>query len=69
MSRFSLLVVALAIASLAGCAGLRGQSRSSGSGGARDCASCERMCEVAGEARDNPGAVDRCKADCKKKCG
>jgi hypothetical protein len=50
------------------CSGIRAQARSSGGGGGKDCKSCERMCEVAGDAQKNPGAVDKCKADCAKKC-
>lgn len=66
----AVVVLALSLPALSGCAALSGQSRASaGKAGGRDCASCARMCEVAGDARDNPRAVERCKADCKKKCG
>jgi hypothetical protein len=61
--------VMLGWAALTGCTALSGQARSSGSQSARDCAACNRMCEVAGDARENPAAVKRCQADCQKKCG
>ena len=65
------VLILLAALTVSGCVTTRGQSRTSaGSSKAssRSCASCERMCEVAGDARDSSGAVDRCKADCRQKC-
>lgn len=54
---------------LSACSGARLQAREGASGGQKNCASCKRMCEVAGDARDNAAAVEACKADCDKKCG
>lgn len=64
----SLLALLFLALSLTGCTGLRGQTRDGASGGTRDCASCKRMCEVAGDARENPAAVEKCKQDCERKC-
>ena len=50
------------------CTTLSGQTRSGLPTQGRECASCHRMCEVAGERKDNPGAVERCKKSCEKKC-
>lgn len=63
-----LALMTVLLLAAAGCSGLRAQARS-GASGSKDCKSCERMCEVAGESQKNPGAVDKCKADCAKKCG
>lgn len=70
---FALVVVATLAATLSGCAKL-GQIRlaSPSSSEARatkkDCAACEKMCAVAGDAEDNADAVAECKADCRKSC-
>ncbi len=71
--RLSLRVTfaALALASITGCAGM-GSAKAAGATAAaakkKDCAACEKMCAVAGDAEKNPGAVTQCKADCKKTC-
>lgn len=63
------LLLALTLFASVACSGMRAQARSSGgSGSSKECASCKRMCEVAGDAQENPGAIDECKADCNKKC-
>jgi hypothetical protein len=64
------LFAVAAMLSLTACASLRSASSASGAGGSgsKDCASCKRMCEVAGDARNNPDAVAQCKSDCDKKC-
>jgi hypothetical protein len=65
-SRFVPLALLVCIG-LSGCALLRaGRSHSSASAkSAKDIAACEKMCEVAGDAESNKGAVDRCKKDCR----
>jgi hypothetical protein len=38
------------------------------SGAAKDCPTCHRMCELAGNTEQNPEAVSRCKAECDQSC-
>lgn len=66
--RTLLAVTALTLA-LSACNGARLQAREGAANTQKSCASCKRMCEVAGDARDNPAGVASCKADCDKKCG
>lgn len=72
MSRaFALVLIATAVLSL-GCtatnlARLRGLSTPAAAN-KKDCAACEKMCAVAGDAEKKPEAVRACKADCKKTC-
>lgn len=47
------------------------RSRGASAGAAaskKDCAACEKMCAVAGDAENKPEAVEACKDDCKKNC-
>ena len=46
---------------------LRGASNAAAAG-KKDCAACEKMCAVAGDAEKKPEAVKACKADCQKTC-
>ena len=66
----ALFVVALI--ALAGCGMNANKIRSELNGAAaptkKDCAACEKMCAVAGDAEKNPDAVAKCKTDCKKSC-
>jgi hypothetical protein len=62
-----LTLLTVLLLGLGACSGIRAQAKASG-GGSKDCKSCERMCEVAGDAQKNPDAIDKCKADCAKKC-
>ena len=73
------LVAVLASLSLAATLALGGctaanikqlQSAAAGAGtqAKKDCAACEKMCAVAGDAEKKPEAVAACKADCKKTC-
>lgn len=70
----SLALAATVLASLLGCGVSLGRLRTKGTKGAaaastkKDCAACEKMCAVAGDAEKNPEAVDACKADCRKSC-
>ncbi|MCC7074130.1 MAG: hypothetical protein IT383_22665 [Deltaproteobacteria bacterium] len=63
-------LVALALLTLAlGCGMKVGKLRTGADTAAKkDCAACEKMCAVAGDAEGNPDAVAACKADCKKSC-
>lgn len=63
------VLLTLTMLALSACSGIRAQARSSEEAGGKDCKSCERMCEVAGDAQKNPGAIESCKQDCQKKCG
>lgn len=68
----SLVLAATALAWLVGCGMNIGRLRTSGakaSASKKDCAACEKMCAVAGDAEKNPDAVESCKADCHKSCG
>jgi hypothetical protein len=52
-----------------GCTNLRAAAGDTAAGGGasrnpKQCASCMRMCEVAGDARDNPEGVAKCKSGC-----
>jgi hypothetical protein len=65
------LVVTCLLLGSTGCAGLRQLTSTSlrpkaAAKSAKDVAACEKMCEVAGDAEKNPGAVERCKADCRE---
>lgn len=53
---------------VSGCTGARGTSGAGGSGVNTQCATCERMCEVAGDTQGNADAVTQCKANCQEKC-
>jgi hypothetical protein len=46
---------------------LRGASAGA-SASKKDCAACEKMCAVAGDAEKKPKAVEACQDDCKKSC-
>lgn len=65
----SLLALALLLAAV-GCGNMKvGKLRTGADTAAKkDCAACEKMCAVAGDAENNPDAVAKCKADCKKTC-
>lgn len=58
----------LCVLMAAGCASVGGLTQSGKRSGARDCASCERMCEVAGATEGNDASIARCKAECRKSC-
>jgi hypothetical protein len=71
----SLFVATFALAgvvAVTGCTKAQlNQIRGANAGGTaakKDCAACEKMCAVAGDAEKNPAGVDACKADCKKNC-
>lgn len=67
---FRPLFVALSLSlALSACSGARLQSGEGSARGQKNCASCKRMCEVAGDAQNNAEGVAACKADCDKKCG
>jgi hypothetical protein len=58
------------LASSMGC-GLLGKVGRSNTGAAaakKDCAACEKMCSVAGDAEKNAAGVEACKEDCRKTC-
>ena len=64
----SLLALTLLLGAL-GCGMKVGKLRTGADTAAKkDCAACEKMCAVAGDAEGNPDAVAACKADCKKTC-
>lgn len=64
----SLLALTLLVGAL-GCGMKVGKLRTGADTTAKkDCAACEKMCAVAGDAENNPDAVTQCKADCKKTC-
>lgn len=63
-----LVLLTATLLAVSACSGVRAQARGSGGSGSKDCKSCERMCEVAGDAQKNPGAIEQCKSDCQKKC-
>lgn len=65
--RTALAALALTFA-LAGCSGARLQANEGAAQNQKSCASCKRMCEVAGDARANADGVAKCKADCDQKC-
>lgn len=64
-------LVATALLGL-GCSNMNlGRLRGASAGAAaskKDCAACEKMCAVAGDAEKKPQAVEACKADCQKTC-
>jgi len=65
------LIVAFALVASAGCPSMGAQAKAASASAAsakKDCAACEKMCSVAADAEKNPGAVESCKADCKKSC-
>lgn len=63
-----LLAVTLLVGAL-GCGMKVGKLRTGAyTAGKNDCAACEKMCAVAGDAEGNPDAVAACKVDCKKTC-
>lgn len=63
-----LLALTLLVGAL-GCGMKVGKLRTGAdTAGQKDCAACEKMCAVAGDAEGNPDAVAACKADCKKTC-
>ena len=67
----SLALVTTALVAL-GCSNmnlgrLRGASTAAAAG-KKDCAACEKMCAVAGDAEKRPEAVQACKDDCQKTC-
>jgi hypothetical protein len=71
-SRFSLvsLTSLVLVIVLSGCASAQTKSNKSSSSGSRpktDCMTCNRMCEVGGDASKSK-SVDKCKADCASKC-
>ena len=68
MSRLPLLFALITVAALTACASLRGTAGAGGGGTSKNCKSCERMCELAGDAQENPASVAKCKTDCRKKC-
>lgn len=64
----SLIALTLLVGAL-GCGMKVGKLRTGADTQAKkDCAACEKMCAVAGDAEGNPDAVAACKADCKKTC-
>ncbi len=66
----SLFAAAALTLTLSACNGLRLQAgEGAASKSQKSCASCKRMCEVAGDASDKKGGVAACKADCDKQCG
>ena len=67
------LGLACSVTFVAGCAGMslgsaRGAAAHAKASAKKDCAACEKMCAVAGDAEKNSAAVESCKADCKKSC-
>ena len=68
---FVLALVATAFVGL-GCSNMNlGRLRGASSAAAaskKDCAACEKMCAVAGDAEKKPEAVTACKDDCQKNC-
>ncbi len=75
MRRISLFLATFAlvgVVGVTGCtksqlAGIRG-ANGGGTAAKKDCAACEKMCSVAGDAEKNPAGVQACKDDCKKTC-
>lgn len=66
------LAIALA---LPGCGVQLGRIRLSGADAKtsqkvsqKDCAACEKMCAVAGNAEDDKASVASCVEDCRKRC-
>lgn len=64
-SLFCALAVTL---TLSACSGARLQAGEGASRAQKNCASCKRMCEVAGDTQNNKAGVEACKADCDKQC-
>lgn len=62
------LIFLIFLMGVGACTNLSGQSRTGLQTQGRECASCHRMCEVAGERKDSPGAVERCKQNCEQHC-
>jgi hypothetical protein len=65
---FACLALCSTVGFTSGCALLRAASHtphSASAKSAKEIAACEKMCEVAGDAESNKGAVDRCKKDCR----
>lgn len=65
----SLFCAASLTLALSACSGARLAANEGAANNQKSCASCKRMCEVAGDAQDNAAGVAKCKADCDKKCG
>ena len=70
MRTLTALVATALLASTLGCGMLRTGSakNTAGTSAKKDCAACEKMCAVAGDAEKNPAGIEACKADCKKTC-
>jgi hypothetical protein len=69
MSRSLALAALMATLALSACSMLRGTAgETTGGTSSKNCRSCERMCEIAGDEQDNEASVAKCKADCAKKC-
>ena len=69
----SVFVVACAVVRVMGCTNaqlkqIRGATSNGNAAATTDCAACEKMCTVAGDAEKNPEGVQACKDDCQKTC-
>jgi hypothetical protein len=72
MTRTATTVTTIALAALfavtMGCSSLRslaGASAKPAAKSQKDIAACEKMCEMAGDADANKGAVTKCQKDCR----
>lgn len=76
MRAISLFFASLAlvgVVSVTGCTKaqlnqIRGATAGANTAAKKDCAACEKMCSVAGDAEKNPAGVAACKEDCQKTC-
>lgn len=73
VSLVTTLVATLALVGVMGCTKaqirqLNNANNNANSAARKDCAACEKMCTVAGDAESNPDGVAACKADCQKTC-
>ena len=62
------LLAALFLTLFSGCITAQAASSGPAARAAKDCATCERMCELGGDAQNDRNRILACKADCQRNC-
>ena len=62
------LLAALLLTLFSGCVTAQAASSGPAARAAKDCETCERMCELGGDPQTDRNAILACKADCQRTC-
>lgn len=62
------LLAAIFCTLFSGCITAQSASGGPAARAAKDCATCERMCELGGDLQEDRNSIQACKASCRRDC-